>query len=337
MKESMIATCIAVLAIAGMVVAQTEGTERYRVHGNFSITRADVLYNYAIVAIEKHRIGMETLIEYVDESGKNSSRLTALKDQFLSLKEELENAANESDYERAKNTISEMKNIVADFRDEIGSQLGNNTDEAKKRLQNALEENKEYIDSLIRKAREVRRDRNIEVFDFSVSKARDVIERFKERGYDMSEAEQKLNETMGKRSEFISVMNAAIDACTGYDVGECRKDEVQEVETYVTMRDEIIEDFREIRNLVYKAILSRCIHRAEEVLSRAEEVLARAEQKGIDVTTEKTRLDSIKSLFEEAKTQYEQGNYSDCLHTLKSVRDSFRELRNEVRSRRSSR
>ena len=312
---------VAMLVTTGIVAAQ-----------EITINKLQVKYKYDYAVIEKYRIGMEAVISYVEELGKDSSALMSYKDQFTALAADLKAAADDNDEASYNTTIEEMKTIVTSFRQEARNQVGNNTEEARARIEAAFEENKDYLYGLVTEARELHKERNIQIFDYYDARAKEVIDRLEAQGYNMSEAEAKLSEIEGKREDFIEAMNTTIQACSDRWIGECK--ETAEAENYFELRDEIIDDFKELRDLILKAVLDEVIPRAEDVLSRAEDVLSRAEAKGIDVTTERAKLDAIKSLVSDAKVKYDQGAYKEAIGLLKSAKDSFRELKEEVRSRR---
>gem|GEM_PF-5181085 len=297
-----------------------------------TINRLEVHYKYDYAVIEKYRIGMEAVIDYVDELGKDSSQLVTYKDQFKALTSDLEGAADEDDEISYNSTISEMKDVVTSFSQEARAQVGNNAEEARARIESAWEENEDYLYSLVKEARELHRDRNTELFDYCTAKAEDVIEKLEAQEYDVDEVKEKLDEIEGKRKEFIDVMNDVIEACSDKWIGECK--ETPEAEAYSELRDELIEDFEELRDLIYEAVLGSVITKGEEVLTNAEEALASAEEKGIDVTAEKAKLGDVRSLFEDAKAEYEQKNYEEVVDLLRSASDLFNELREEVRERR---
>ncbi len=312
---------VAMIVATGIVAAQ-----------EITINKLQVKYKYDYAAIEKYRIGMEAVISYVEELGKDSSALIGYKDQFTALAEDLKAAADDNDEASYNATIEEMKTIVTSFREEGRNQLGNNTEEARARIEAALEENEDYLYGLVTEARELHKERNVQIFDYYNARAREVVDELEAQGYNMSEARAKLSEIEGKRESFIDAMNATIQACSDKWVGECK--ETPEIENYLELRDEIIDDFKELRDLILKIVLDEVIPRAEDVLSRAEDVLSRAEDKGIDVTAEKAKLDAVKSLVDDAKVKYEQGAYKEAIDLLRSARDSFRELKEEVKAKR---
>ncbi len=312
---------VAMIVATGIIAAQ-----------EITINKLQVKYKYDYAAIEKYRIGMEAVINYVEELGKDSSALIGYKDQFTALAEDLKAAADDNDEASYNATIEEMKTIVTSFREEGRNQVGNNTEEARARIEAALEENEDYLYGLVTEARELHKERNTQIFDYYDARAREVVDRLEAQGYNMSEAKAKLSEIEGKRESFIDAMNATIQACSDKWIGECK--ETPEAENYFELRDEIIDDFKELRDLILKIVLDEVIPRAEDVLSKAEDVLSRAEDKGIDVTAEKAKLDAIKSLVDDAKVKYEQGAYKEAIDLLRSARDSFRELKEEVKAKR---
>ncbi len=243
------------LGLVGVVIAQ-----------EITITSADKFYKYAYAVIEKYRIGMEAVISYTKEIGKDASQLTSIKNEFLSAGKELETACNNQNWSEINSIASKMKDNVTAFREEAQTQLVGHGKEAKERIEKAIEENKNYLNSLLNEARKLHRERNLQIFDFSVAKAKEVTERLKDYKLDTTEVNSKLSEIEGKRSNFIAAMDDVINACTGYWWLECEVQEVvsetpetseteckSKVRNYCTLRDEIRKDFQDLQDLVYKA------------------------------------------------------------------------------------
>jgi hypothetical protein len=282
-----------------------------------------VRYKYALIPIERHRIGMEAIIGYVKEIGKDTSTLEKLKDDFVSEKDRLETAAENNDRAQALSIIEEMKVTVASFKTEARKLVGPNVTEAKEVLKEALEQNKDYFDALLKEAREARRDYILEIFDLLVARADERIKDMEAQGIEVAELLTKLDEIREKRSDFISVMNEAI--------------ETEDRTAYDQMREEIKKEFKELRNLVKSKAqgprIAEVLDRADAIISNAEARLDAAESRGIDVTVERAKLSEIKAMVDSAREKYNAGDYEGAIEELKSARDAFKSLREEARAK----
>ena len=317
-----------VIGLVFLLVATVSSAEE--VKQNITISRADVFYKYLVVAIEIKRIGMNAVIDYIKENGGNAEKLEEYKNELDSLKSELDDAAKSKDYEKMKEITNEIRNVISQFREEARNTINGNVSEVRERIRNAIEENREYINDLIKDARELRRDRNVEIFDSAVAKAERIINNLKNRGFNATEAEEKLKEIKEKRQKFIELMNNAIDACYGYGIGKCRPENVSEVKECVEFKKDIIKEFKELKELIYKAVLDYYIEKGKKAAERAEKSLEKLE-KELDVSEEKAKINSIKSLINDAELNYKNKNYSKAMELLKSAHESFKEMKESIK------
>lgn len=236
-------------------------------YGEITITSADKFCKYAHVTIEKYRIGMEAVISFVDELGGDSTELASMKDGFVSAESELQTACDAEDWPTITGTKASMKISVAAFKNAAGTELTGKGVEAKERVNTAWEENKDYLEGLLKEARELHRDRNLQIFDDYVSEAKEVIATLESYEMDTTDVEAKLSEIEEKRADFQDAMNDVVETCTGYWWLECKTETVVgevvvgateeycdlEVSNYCTVRDGLKTDFQEFQDLVYAA------------------------------------------------------------------------------------
>ncbi len=299
--------------------------------------QAWMLFKYALLPMEKHRVGMEALIGYVESLGKDASKLVTLKEKFVSLADQLKVAAEKNDYQGGKNIISQMKDTVASFRTEVRSLVTGNESAAKDALNTALEANSDYFDSLVTEAREARKDRNLEFFDLALARAQGRLDKAKEKGVDVSALQAKLDEIKELRTELVDAMNEGIAACAGEGLGKCTKPEVG---AYKTLREEIKNKYKELVELAKTAGQSQrfsiAITRARDIIAKSKTVLDGFEKRGVDVSAEKAGLDEIKGLVDSAETKYKAGDYTGAQQDLKKAQEMFKDLRSKAVSRRNA-
>ena len=300
--------------------------------------QAWMLYKYALLPTEKNRVGMEAIIGYVESLGKDTSKLVTLKDNFVSLADQLNAAAEKNDYKGGKSIISQMKDTVASFRKETLSLVAGNEAGAKDALNAALEANSDYFDSLVTEAREARKDRNLEFFDLALARAQGRLDKAKEKGVDVSALQAKLDEISSLRSAFVDAMNEGIAAYAGEGLGKCTK---SEAEAYKTLREEIKNKYKELVELAKTAGQSQrfavAITKARDIIAKSERVLDGFEKRGADVSNEKAGLDEIKDLVDSAESKYRAGDYTGAQKDLKKAQETFKDLRSKaVSTRRDS-
>ncbi|NOZ76257.1 MAG: hypothetical protein GXO65_00955 [Euryarchaeota archaeon] len=285
-------------------------------------TKAEVLYKFALVPMERHRIAMETIIGYVDEAGGDSSVLVELKEEFVAQMEELEAAAEDGDGPKAHELLAEMKDTVRKFRAEARAQIGeDNLEDARARVEAVLEENQEYFESLRQDAKETRKERMIEIFDILVARAEERISALEEQGINVDEMRAKLEEIKEKRSDFVDAANTAIE--TG--------DRTE----YDALRAEIKEDFRDLARLHKQQGLSirvsKLIDASYRVIDALDRRLDRFQEQGEDVTVEKAKLEEIRTMVDLAGEKLDEGDVDGAIEELKDAREAFTQLVKEVK------
>ncbi|MDP3104385.1 MAG: hypothetical protein Q8M95_07240 [Candidatus Methanoperedens sp.] len=300
--------------------------------------QAWMLYKYALLPMEKHRIGMEALIGYVESLGKDASKLVTLKEKFVSLADQLRTAAEKNDYQGGRRIISQMKDTGTSFRTETKLLIAGNEAGARDALNSALEANSDYFDSLVTEAREARKNRNLEFFDLALARAQGRLDKAKEKGVDVSALQAKLDEISSLRSAFVDAMNEGIAACDGEGIGRCTK---PEVEAFKTVREEIKNKYRELVELAKTTGQSQrfanAIRVARDIISKSETVLDGFEKRGVDVSAEKAGLDEIKGLVDSAETKYKAGDYTGAQQDLKKAQEMFKDIRSKAVTRRNTR
>lgn len=296
-----------------------------------------VLYRYALLPIEKHRVGMEALIGYVQAQGEDASKLVTLKDDFMSLSDQLKAAADANDYKEGISIVSRMKETVTSFRTEVKQLVAGNETAAKDALNAALEQNSDYFDSLVTEAREAQKDRNLELFDLANARAQGRLDKAKEKGIDVSALQAKLDEIKELRSKLVDVMNAGIASCKGEGLGKCSTPEAAE---YKTLREEIKNKYKELAELAKNTGQSQraalAITKAREIIAKGETMLGSAEQRGIDVSAETAALSEIKALIDSADAKYKNNDLAGAKEDLKQAQEKFNTLKNDVVSRRKA-
>ena len=220
----------------------------------------EVYYKYAYVQLEKIRIGMESLISFGKEKLADVSNLESLKDDFSTKLEELEKACTEENEEKVKEIEEEIKEIIENFKEETKKVFGGYLlrKEAKEALEKAYEDNLSYLEDLLKKARELHKQRNLSLFDEAISAAEEVIQKLKDYGKDASLCEEKLSEIKEKRDDFENAMENIISNCASFYHLSCEGGTEEpscdeNVQNYCNLKSEIEKDFSELQDLIYQA------------------------------------------------------------------------------------
>lgn len=224
-----------------------------------TITWLNVYYKYAQVPVEEHRVGMESLISFADDNGRDSTQMKSLKDEFLAANQELKTATDQNSQTATDAAVVKLKDVVLRFKTEAKAQLTGLGVGALAKLVADQDANKYYFNSLLDDARNLHKERNTQLFDDGVAKGENAIQKLKDHGKDATQSEAKLNEIKGERGGFITSMTDVISACYGIEriscdgvanlTGTC----AEKVQNYCTLRDAIKSDFLELKDLVYQA------------------------------------------------------------------------------------
>lgn len=301
---------------AAAVAVSQENAPELNTESLVNTTEAMVLYKYALIPIETHRIGMDALIGFFKDSGKDTSKLETLKAAFISEKAQLESAANDRDVLLGRGALDSMRKTVASFRTEARSLAGGNTTGAAFAVSTALLANTDYLDSLVTDARSARRDRNLEIFDLTVARAQARLDFAKSQGRDTGDLQAKLDEIMGLRNSLIDAMNSGIEACKGEGIGKCTSSEVPE---YVKLRNSIAKDFAELAKMARNKAL--CV-KVKTTLDQADRAAG-----ALEVGLGADKMSGIKSLLSSAKEKYNKGNCTEAAKDIKGAVDAYNLLR----------
>lgn len=219
----------------------------------------NVYYKYAQVPIEEHRVGMDSLISFTDEKGRDSTQMKSLKDEFLAANQELKTATDQNSQSATDTAVAKLKDVVSRFKTEAKAQLAGLGIGALARLKADQDANKSYFNSLLDDARKLHKQRNTELFDWGTARGDEAIQKLKDYSKDATQAEAKLNEIKGERAGFITSMEDVISACAGIEIINCESAANlggtcgAKVQNYCTLRDNIKADFTQLKDLVYQA------------------------------------------------------------------------------------
>lgn len=177
--------------------------------------------------IRKARIGMYTetrvlvvegLVSYFDELGSDASQLSSFLDDFKSHYESLKltttHAALNSERLELWDINVDMALELRSLRIENLLSVANLTS----KIEDIKTEHQSEIDALEDNYWSVRKTNMLAVFDLRVDKAQDVLDKLDDKGYDITEAQAKLDEIKAKRVE----MEDALDQRDGVAVGSVR-------------------------------------------------------------------------------------------------------------------
>lgn len=277
----------------------------------------DVKYDFAFYRIENHRIGMESLITYLDDSGKDVSTLGSIKKEFVSKGAELEKKETLAEFDSA---VNGLKTSVLEFRDEAKDKI-KNLDEAEDVVSNALEEKQEYLQALLDSAYEHEVQHQFNRFDASVCRLQNFIDVFKKIGHDMSDAQLKLDNYNSYRSDIEDSLNDASDSCKDVALLRC---ETSEREDFADLRQEVKDEFIKTRTFVGIKIAQTSVDKTKQLIDRFEKI-------GIDTSDIASDNDALQDRVDSATNYYLDTDYNSASNQLSGFAGDVRGIRQDLR------
>ncbi|MEE8402514.1 MAG: hypothetical protein V3R93_02040, partial [Candidatus Hydrothermarchaeaceae archaeon] len=250
-----------------------------------------------------------------------------IKDSFVALEGELEAAANASDDREFKRMLKDSRGLTKDFREESHRVLGAEGEigAARTRVNEALDGDKDYLQTLLDNIRQSRKDSELEILDEANEGIQERIVHIKEKGRDVAELQAKLDEMKEERDALKEKLEAAIASCEGAGVGDCDTAEAQE---YRALKDDIKDGYKELRTTSKKTgqthRISNAIKASRKVLERLETRISQAEARGVDVTAAKAKFDRITEMLDSAEAKYNEGDYEGALAELKNAKEALK-------------
>lgn len=266
------------------------------------------------------QIGMETIIDYVNEisNGTGTSELSSLLDDFNSKKSEISGLTT---HVALNNELRSLKQITAQFRQETRNQLVNNhgkVGDLAVQIKLALDEASDEISSLKDTYWEIRKKNELAIFDLRVDRAQTILDKLDENGYDITEAQEKLDEIKAMRDDFENALNSQDNM------------EVLSVQAEILrLSKELAEIVRDLQvEIPEDAKVKHWIRVGERVLDRTETIISELETIGMDVSELKEIHQKAGEELNSAQSKFDDGDIEGAKESLKTVREYFDELRN---------
>jgi len=225
----------AAIAITQCTPVQQLNQERLQVKSDFSNYRA-----------ERHMFGMDAIIDYAKEQGKDTAELAQLRTQFEAKNSELQEAATAGNQNQYNELIQEMKQITTQFREEAGNQVAlGDRDQARDKVQQKLQEQETHLNGLLSTAYKNGQSHMRARFDAATCVAENAMERLRNKGADVDDLESDLDEIKAKKAGLGEKMEAAAIACADTPYGLCKAAEKAE---YEAAKEEMLNEFAQFRN-----------------------------------------------------------------------------------------
>jgi uncharacterized protein YpuA (DUF1002 family) len=315
MMRKGLVTLILILAIGSTCVSVASADEFPILDKQVDIRQAHLRWTSTI-----QETSMEAVIAYIDEISngtEGASELESLRDEFHA---QTETIGSLTTHVALNNALRQLRQITTDFRVETRKQMNEHNGrylELANRVKTALEENKNELDNLKDTYWEERKDNALAIFDTRVERAQNVLNTLRDKGYDTSEAQGKLDEITAKRSE----LEDTFDAKDNLAIAQVHRDIFElSKELARIVRDLQVEIPREVR-------VRHWIHVGERVVDRTATIISELDRLGIDVTELREIHAQAETDLEKAKEAFDASDLEGAIDALKDLKTDLIELR----------
>lgn len=161
----------------------------------------DVLYSRYMNFHQKSEvaiIAMDAIIDLYKENGINTSELTDLKVKLIDLNSQAKKAAEATNRDEFYNIVEESRETIKSFRDIVKESDVEGQTEA---IKSAIQENKDYLTGLRDETSDVKKGIYLKAIDNRLEKLEQISNRLEEKGADVTEINDKINEISNNRAE----------------------------------------------------------------------------------------------------------------------------------------
>ncbi len=264
-------------------------------------------------------ISMEAAIDYIDEisGGAGTSKLSSLLDDF---RDQNEKAGTLTTHVALNNAIRQLTQITNDFNEETQKQMREYNGKnllLLGRIATALNDNKNGLDKLKEDYWNIKKENVLGIFDIYVDFAQDILDKLGENGYDITEAQKKLDEIKDKRGEVEDALE--------------KEDDIKLFGIYVELVDlskelgEIIKDLQV--EVPQKTIVKYWITVGERAVDRTYTIISELDTLGIDVKELKEIHSKAETDLKKAQDAFDAGNLGEAVEALEDLKTDLIELR----------
>jgi hypothetical protein len=278
------------------------------------IRQAHLAWLYAI-----HEIGLKASIDYIDVIS-NGTGVDDLNSYLSDFQNQYDIITSITTHVGLNNAIRQIKQITKDFRQELRSQIttySGNGLTLLNEIKLAIEDNQTYIDGLESQYWTVKKTNDLDIFDMRVDRAQDILDKLKNRGYNITEAQNKLNEIIDKRTD----LEAALDQKDYDEIGKV----LREIHDLSKELRRIVQDLQiDIPTPLRTRFWIRV---GERVLDRTSTIINELERLGIETSELKQIHSNAQANLTLAQDLYESGDINGSIDALHDLKANFIELK----------
>ncbi len=312
MIKNILVTTILLLAIFTIPVS---GEEEYPIlDKQVEIRQAHIAWKAKI-----QEIGMDASINYIDgfSNGTGTSDLSSILDDFI---DQTDLISTLTTHIALNNAIRQLIQITTDFRLELRDLIKEYSGkgiELLNRIKAAIDENESVIQSLENTYWQVRKTNALDIFDTRIDNAQNILDILHDRGYNIIQAQDKLDEIESKRDDLENAHD--------------QKDNI----LIRTVNAEIFQLSKELREIVRDLQITIPRERrvqfwirvGERAVDRTGTIISELKRLGIDITGLETIHSQAEADLALAKERFNEGDIDGAIDALHDLKTDFIELR----------
>jgi len=264
-------------------------------------------------------VSMEAVHDYIDEvsDGEGAGRLETLLDEYREAVAEIDSYDT---HVGLNNYIRSLRDVTTSFREETRermSQYDGRPVVLLIRIAERIDDDSERLERLRDEYLESRNRNTLANFDIRVERAQHVLDLLGERGYDVSEAQAKLDEIAALRDDLEA-------ALVDQDNAEILSVSLEALELSRQLADHV----RDLQVQVPgKRVLQHWVNVGERVLDRTDAIIDELGRLGLDTGELEDIHGEAEGRLALAVEKLEEEDYEAAAEALRGLKDSLLELR----------
>jgi len=254
---------VAFIMVFGTTVVMAQADEPV-----VSPSRLETSHAYMYKHTEMKRIGMEAVIAELDDLGLDTTELSSILSEAVTLRDSLESAVPANNWTTYAATVDQLKALYSQFKERSHDLIstidcGNDIDciiepQIRLRIREAEQGNATYLQSLNSTASQLRINHLTAVYDKWVSTAQNLIDRAEERGMNVSALQVGLDTIVSARSGFVANITDAVASNGFFTIGAVVSETRQQFnEVRREFRTEVVNRIQQARENAQAEIQSR--------------------------------------------------------------------------------
>jgi len=262
---------------------------------------------------------MEAVHDYIDEisDGEGAGRLETLLDEY---REAVADVDSYDTHVGLNNYVRSLRDVTTSFREETRermSQYDGRPVVLLIRIAERIDDDSERLERLRDEYWESRNRNTLANFDIRVERAQHVLDLLEERGYDVSEAQAKLDEIAALRDELEAALGDK-------DNAEILRVSLETLELSRQLADHV----RDLQVQVPgNSVLQHWVNVGERVLDRTDTIIDELGRLGLDTGELEEVRGEAEGYLALAVKKLEEQDYEAAAEALRDLKDSLLELR----------